>query len=98
MTKFSFDQHVTLAAEQPLTVLLFDLCSPGQELLFVQDDSGGLLVNGWNNSRLRRNTVALCPIPSSPALDTGDLQDHDVQRSNVRKHTRLTGVPFPHYQ
>ena len=44
MTKFWFDQHVTLDTAQPLTVLLFDLCSPGQELLFVQDDSGGLLV------------------------------------------------------
>jgi hypothetical protein len=31
-------------------------------------------------------------------LENGDLQDHDVPRSNVRKHTRLSGSPFPHYQ
>jgi len=98
MTKFSFDQHVTLAAEQPLTVLLFDLCAPGQELLFVQYDSRDSVISAWNISRLRRDSVALCPIRTSPALDNGDLQDHDVERSNVRKHIRLSGLPLPHYQ
>lgn len=98
MTKFWFDQHVTLDTAQPLTVLLFDLCPPGQELLFVQHDNFDWVMTGWNNSRLRRSTVALCPTRRSVALENGDLQDHDVPRSNVRKHTRLSGLPFPHYQ